>query len=83
MKKSRYLLLIVSGLTLSAMSLTTLKKSKMTPIKQDGFAVVELFTSEGCSSCPSADKAIADLSALYPKDVYVLSFHMDYWNYLG
>ena len=44
-------------------------------------AVVELFTSQGCSSCPAADKILAD----YVKrdDVLALSFHVDYWNYLG
>lgn len=48
-----------------------------------GFAVVELFTSEGCSSCPPADQAVAALSKEYPSNVYVLCFHVDYWNYLG
>jgi hypothetical protein len=51
-----------------------------------GFAVMELFTSEGCSSCPPADellgefvkKAEAEHLAIYP-----LSFHVDYWNSLG
>ena len=44
-------------------------------------AVVELFTSQGCSSCPAADKILAN----YAKrgDVLALSFHVDYWNYLG
>lgn len=48
----------------------------------NGFAVAELFTSEGCSSCPSADEAIAEISKKY-KGIYVLCFHVDYWNYLG
>jgi len=47
-----------------------------------GIAVVELFTSEGCSSCPPADKLLARISA-ENKDVYVLSYHVDYWDYLG
>lgn len=83
MKNNKYLLLIVLGLSLSALSLTTLKKENMTLPKHEGFAVVELFTSEGCSSCPPADKVVAELAAQYPKDVYILSFHVDYWNYLG
>ena len=48
-----------------------------------GFALVELFTSEGCSSCPPADEAVAALAKDYPSNVYVLGFHVDYWNYLG
>jgi hypothetical protein len=48
------------------------------------FAVVELFTSEGCSSCPSADEAIARLQKEdSDKPVYILAFHVDYWNRLG
>jgi hypothetical protein len=48
-----------------------------------GFAVVELFTSEGCSSCPRADAEVEKISVLHPDDVYVLGFHVDYWNRLG
>ena len=50
---------------------------------KNGFAVVELFTSEGCSSCPPADEALAALAKDYPSNVYVLGFHVDYWNNLG
>ena len=42
--------------------------------------VVELFTSEGCSSCPPADKL---LKSLCSDEILVLSFHIDYWNQLG
>lgn len=48
-----------------------------------GFAVVELFTSEGCSSCPAADEALEMISQQYKNDVYLLGFHVDYWNRLG
>jgi hypothetical protein len=47
-----------------------------------GFAVVELFTSEGCSSCPPADEAVGRLDG-GKKNLFVLSFHVDYWNNLG
>ena len=49
-----------------------------------GFAVVELFTSEGCSSCPPADALIAKvLKESSDKPVYILAYHVDYWNRLG
>ena len=49
---------------------------------REGFALVELFTSEGCSSCPPADEVVGRLSG-WKQNVYVLSFHVDYWDYLG
>ena len=46
--------------------------------------VVELFTSEGCSSCPSAEKLVSKLADDPAADaVYLLAFHVDYWNRLG
>jgi len=43
--------------------------------------VVELFTSQGCSSCPPADKYLGALAQR--PDVLALSFHVDYWDYIG
>ena len=49
-----------------------------------GFAVIELFTSEGCSSCPPADKLIARIEKESgDKPIYILAYHVDYWNRLG
>ncbi|HKA44712.1 MAG TPA: DUF1223 domain-containing protein [Burkholderiales bacterium] len=47
--------------------------------------LLELYTSEGCDSCPPADRWVSSLSArgLTPKQVVTLAFHVDYWNHLG
>ncbi len=44
--------------------------------------VLELFTSEGCSSCPPADALLGELARTRP-DVLPLAFHVTYWNNLG
>ena len=49
--------------------------------KDKGFAVIELFTSEGCSSCPSADDLVAKIQKEHHnKQIYILAFHVDYWD---
>ena len=63
------------------------KQSKMTVVKAvtgsyTPVAVLELFTSEGCSSCPPADNLLPQLAKL-DANVITLSFHVDYWNRLG
>lgn len=45
--------------------------------------VLELFTSQGCSSCPSADLLLEKTKNQFEKEVYALSYHVDYWNYIG
>ncbi|BDA86669.1 hypothetical protein Sa4125_42110 [Aureimonas sp. SA4125] len=43
--------------------------------------VVELFTSQGCSSCPPADRILGRLAK--DPEIVALSYHVDYWNYIG
>lgn len=65
--------LAMTGLVANAPAQET---SKSKPI-----GVIELFTSQGCSNCPKADRAIEQLAAR--GDVVTIAFHVDYWNYMG
>lgn len=49
--------------------------------KQKPLGVVELFTSQGCNSCPPADAVFADLAR--EGEVVALAYHVNYWDYLG
>ena len=72
------LLLLVFSQAFNKAAVVSLPKSD-----SNGFAVIELFTSEGCSSCPSADDVVAKFLEANNQRVHVLAFHVDYWNKLG
>ena len=55
-------------------------KMKVFPASNN-IVVLELFTSQGCSSCPPADRLLATYANR--EDIAALSFHVDYWNKLG
>jgi hypothetical protein len=76
-------LAVVIGLTIMAFTpIKPIRTNNTTTGK--GFAVVELFTSEGCSSCPPADELVSRIQKEYKdQPVYILAFHVDYWNRLG
>ncbi len=77
---------IVSIVTIAAIGFGVFRKAvafSETNGAADGAPVVlELFTSEGCSSCPPADALISELGAS-SKSVIPLAYHVDYWNHLG
>jgi hypothetical protein len=58
---------------------TTELRAQTTPLHDAG--VVELYTSQGCSSCPPADRVLGELAAL--PNVIALAFHVDYWDNIG
>lgn len=90
--KNIYLLIMAIGFsfcsepTLTDNPENTASDSEETPQEAEPFAVVELFTSEGCSDCPPAEELLNKITkeAMANKTyVYPLAFHVDYWNKLG
>lgn len=72
----------VAIITMGLFSFTNRLERKT--VADKGFAVVELFTSEGCSGCPPADALIAGIqNEMKDSLVYLLAYHVDYWNRLG
>ncbi len=71
---------------LTATALSSQSGSMEGELTSKPFVLVELFTSEGCSSCPSADRNLEKIAAQAKatgQNIYTLSYHVDYWDYLG
>ncbi len=83
--KTYKILLLALVLTGAGFAVAAFKDdNKVTKSPTTGFALIELFTSEGCSSCPPADELVARIQKeSKDKPVYILAYHVDYWNYLG
>jgi hypothetical protein len=62
-------------------ALALLTGGSSTTLAEKAPVVVELYTSQGCSSCPPADAYLGELSKR--KNIIALSFHVTYWDYLG
>lgn len=70
--------LVVAGLAI----FMTLAPGPSAKADTDTPVVLELFTSQGCSSCPEADRVLADIAAMR-EDIVALSLHVNYWDYMG
>jgi hypothetical protein len=87
MKKTIYhtsLVAVVSVLMLITISSgLPAKKNGTNKNTNRGFVIMELFTSQGCSSCPPADEILATYARKNDEHIIPLAFHVDYWNRLG
>ena len=82
--KSIKILTITAAVAILTLSSFSYKYNTKPASADNGFAVIELFTSEGCSSCPPADAVVAKIEKESAgKPSYILAFHVDYWNRLG
>ena len=83
MRYFAFLTLLLATFTVSAETSTTKQHSFSSSVER--VALVELYTSEGCSSCPPADRWLSQLNSsdkLWDNFVPV-AFHVDYWDYIG
>lgn len=87
-QRSRHLKIFTAILFVTAVTTIfspTVESSSRSEAKAP-FAIVELYTSEGCSSCPPADKILSNIHQQARQQgvrIFTLSFHVDYWDYLG
>jgi hypothetical protein len=77
------LVLVVSSFTTRYVFGKKETKKEMLITSKNGFAILELFTSQGCSSCPPADAVLAKYALQENPNIIPLAFHVDYWNYIG
>ncbi len=75
---------LAAWLTATPLTLLAATCSKTSPAHT--IALLELYTSEGCDSCPNADRFVSNLAksmSLTSDQVIPLSLHVDYWDYIG
>jgi len=75
MSRTLTMLLLTAGIAVAGAATASAASADKPPV------VVELFTSQGCSSCPPADALLGKLAQR--PDVVALAFHVDYWDYIG
>jgi hypothetical protein len=83
---NRLIIFSISAMLLFFAFRNNAKEKALQPIDNQSFILLELFTSQGCSSCPSADKLVEKTlldAQKSGKKVFALSYHVDYWDRLG
>jgi len=81
--RGRALVGIVLALTLAGVAQQAIAGCSVQSGPQTA-ALVELYTSEGCNSCPPADRALSGLADKYPGSTVIpMALHVDYWDYIG
>jgi hypothetical protein len=78
-------MLLVAAIVIAVVAVASTRTATPAPrAAGNGVAVVELFTSQGCSSCPPADRVLSALGEeQFDGTVIPLAFHVDYWNSIG
>lgn len=85
MKKTFSILALLGALGIAFNPVTVSAKNYQSQTGIAQTVMLELFTSEGCSSCPPADRWLSKLKndkRLW-NDIFPVAFHVDYWNYIG
>ena len=86
-KKILLVIMLLVGIVFMSMAVSGYTSEAEGPISlsQDGegAVVLELFTSQGCSSCPPADALLEKIDQEGNSNIVALSYHVDYWNYIG
>jgi hypothetical protein len=89
MKKVGLVVIVLGALAIMGFN-DVLKSSEKEPevatseiASYNPIVVLELFTAQGCSNCPVADILLEKVKKEFSEEVYALSYHVDYWNYIG
>jgi hypothetical protein len=87
MKKTILLILFILPMTAHSLELSDSTSANVKIVKSPAnrVAVLELYTSEGCSSCPPADRFLSNIkeTGVSNKQLIPLAFHVTYWDYIG